>query len=259
MNDPREKALERARAWLAGRGDALAGVLADARLGARPASDAEAVLAERQDAQGAVAWGDGQDGLAGSLRALHWLRSLGRGDGRVAERAAAFLAGRQAADGGWSAADAADRDLATARCLAALACTSRVRASALSRAADFLAARWSVDALAAGGEAAVCAWFPALCHAHLEIADEALQWCGRELERGFRTGRFAPLAVARVFADCDAHALPGARLGAEEALAALLDAQDDDGSFGGDAEATLEAIRAIHFLIAATPRRAAAC
>ena len=94
----------------------------------------------------------------------------------------------------------------------------------------------------------MCAWFPALCHAPGDLADEALQWCGRELERGFRTGRFGPGAVARVFADCDAHALPGARLRAAEVLEALLAIQSPEGSFPGD---TLEAARALSFLASA--------
>ena len=70
--------------------------------------------------------------------------------------------------------------------------------------------------------------------AELDVADEALQWCGRELERGFRTGAFSPVAVGSVFARCDASALPGARLRADEVARALLAAQREDGSFPGD-------------------------
>ena len=139
--------------------------------------------------------------------------------------------------------------------LAALACTSRVRASVLARAAQWLAARWSRDSLAQGGGAAIAAWFPALACAPGELAesaDAALQWCGRELERGFRTGRLAPLAAAGVYAACGTHALPGARLTAAEVHSAALRAQHPDGSFPGGSLATLEALRALHLLGAAT-------
>ena len=66
------------------------------------------------------------------------------------------------------------------------------------------------------------------------MADEALQWCGRELERGFRTGSIDAVRTARVFALCDAAALPGARLRADEVAAALLREQDSDGAFGAE-------------------------
>ena len=59
----------------------------------------------------------------------------------------------------------------------------------------------------------------------VDVADEALQWCGRELERGFRIGAFDAVRVARVFVLCDAPALPGARLAAAEVREALLRAQ----------------------------------
>jgi hypothetical protein len=40
-------------------------------------------------------------------------------------------------------------------------------------------------------------------------------------ERGFRTGAIDALATARVFALCDAQALPGARLAADEVVLSL--------------------------------------
>jgi hypothetical protein len=73
-----------------------------------------------------------------------------------------------------------------------------------------------------------------------ERADEVLQRCGRELERGFRTGVLAgsALAAARVLLLCDARGLPGAQLTAEELGQGLLVEQAADGGWpaaGGDA------------------------
>jgi len=74
---------------------------------------------------------------------------------------------------------------------------------------------------------------------HSERADEVLQRCGRELERGFRVGVLpgSALAAARVLLLCDAHGLPGAQLTAEELAHGLLAEQAADGGWpaaGGD-------------------------
>ena len=66
---------------------------------------------------------------------------------------------------------------------------------------------------------------------HHDLADEALQWCGRELERGFRTRQFDAIATLRVLLYCDADALPGLRIETEELLDLLLAEQSDDGGF----------------------------
>ena len=65
-----------------------------------------------------------------------------------------------------------------------------------------------------------------------EAADEILQWCGRELERGFRARRFSAVRTARVFTWCDAPALPGARLEPAEVVSRFGDEQGADGGFG---------------------------
>jgi hypothetical protein len=83
-----------------------------------------------------------------------------------------------------------------------------------------------------------------------ELADEVLQWCGRELERGFRTHAFAPVAVARVFLRARARALPGASIDASEVVATLLAAQEPDGAWPAEpgtprGVATLEAVEAL--------------
>ena len=83
-----------------------------------------------------------------------------------------------------------------------------------------------------GGEwQAIAAFSHFFANVPHELADAALQWCGRELERGYRTGAFDALAAARVLLWCDAHAIPGARLGVDELLGALLAEQRGDGGW----------------------------
>ena len=69
--------------------------------------------------------------------------------------------------------------------------------------------------------------------AEVDEADAALQWCGRELERGYRIGAFgAAPRSATCFVRCDAIAVPGTRIQAAEIARALLLEQRPDGGFG---------------------------
>jgi hypothetical protein len=85
-----------------------------------------------------------------------------------------------------------------------------------------------------------------------ELSDAALQWCGRELERGFRSRACDALRAARVFVLCHASALPGASLTGRELCQALAGEQTADGGFalsaralaGAPVEAALEALAA---------------
>lgn len=178
----------------------------------------------------------GEAGEASTLRALSLLDALGLLDHPVPEAAAAFLIARQGADGGWGAPEdsAAARIARTGEAGGLLAKSPFARPAVLRAAERFLAERWSVEALRAGGCAAI------LAHVHLlaafpaaesEIADEALQWCGRELERGFRSGAFSAVEVAQVFCRARARALPGARIEAAELAAAIAAAQQPDGGW----------------------------
>ena len=97
---------------------------------------------------------------------------------------------------------------------------------------------------------------PLLAYAHAltsidsELTDEALVWCGRELEKGWRSARFSTLQLARVLLRARAKALPGAQIEASEITTALLAAQERDGGWpaepGADrVDSTLEAVEAL--------------
>jgi len=236
-------AIARARARLASIGAVREALLLDAATGAAPRDALVAAALEAQDARGAlgplVAGDAPGPGVASSADALGWLAALGTCRGPAVERAVGFLVAAQGPDGGWrdpaAASEEAEAAL-TAAVAAALARAPSARHSALRRAGAALEARWSRERVQAGSYPSIAGYLAALSvlPTDVEIADEALQWCGRELERGFRTGRFGPVAVASVFLRCEAAALPGARLDAREVGRALLAAQQEDGGFPGD-------------------------
>ncbi|MDH3520274.1 MAG: hypothetical protein OEM49_07435 [Myxococcales bacterium] len=213
---------ERAIAYVAAHGDALARARADVLAGR---AAAERVLAEVRDE-------DAQGPLARILHLLgvcddhHMLRAP------LAERACATLVRAQAADGSWSDATlgaAQDAVYATGMLAGYLAKMRCARPETLDAAGAFLASRWSPDLVqgARWENLAACAHY--FANALHERADEVLQWCGRELERGFRTRAFDAVRTARVFAYCDAHAVPGAQLDAQELVVALWTEQRADG------------------------------
>jgi hypothetical protein len=190
--------------------------------------------------------------LAGTLRGLTWLDALGLLDHPVCERAAMWLLARQQPDGGWQepGADEERRIALTGEAVGLLAKTPCARASALQRGEAFLARLWSVERVQGPRYAPILAYVHALAHLQSELADEVLQWCGRELERGFRTQSFGGVAVARVFLRARARALPGASIDSSEVVATLLAAQADDGGWPAEPEtprsvATLEAVEAL--------------
>ena len=77
---------------------------------------------------------------------------------------------------------------------------------------EFLAAQFSVERVQAGGFEDLAPFLPFFAiHPH-ELSDAALQWCGRELERSFRSGRLSPLEAGRLFVRSVARSLPATRL-----------------------------------------------
>jgi hypothetical protein len=257
------RALERAATFVHGAGEVLASARLDALLGRSDASSVLSLLSAWRCADGGFApltsapprAGAGGT-LQGTLAALGVLDELNVRSGELAEGAAAWLGATQASDGGWHplppdplpAADAVVLSGLLAGHLAKLLCGSP---RTLSRAEQFLAAQFApervedVEGLGLAAYAHICA------NGAEDLADEALQWCGRALEKGFRRGTLGPLAVARALLLADARSLPGGRVEAGEVVLALLTAQDADGGFGGGAaipervESTLLAVRAL--------------
>ena len=268
---PISEAVTRAERFLLREAAPLERVYWDTLLRRTGAAPLLAALAEQQDASGALRpWGGAAPAdlaaaaadprLAATLRALSWLDTLGLLDHALPERAVTWLLARQCGDGGWSEPGASEerRIALTGEVTGLLAKTPHARASALRRAEGFLAQHWSVERVQGPRYAPILAYVHALAHLPSEVADEALQWCGRELERGFRTHAFGPVEVARVFLRARARALPGCAIEAGELVVTLLAAQAPDGSFSAEPgaarlDATLEAVEALLRLGPGTP------
>jgi hypothetical protein len=172
--------------------------------------------------------------LEAARSALAALADLGALVGPVVERAAEGLRRAQRADGSWvpegDGSEAAALE-ATGRIAGLLARSRCARPRSLDAAAEWLAARFAperVQGFAWGPLAAYAATFANVPH---DVGDAILQWCGRELERGFRSGAFTAVRTARVLLDSDAASLPGARFGPREVGQALLREQADDGGW----------------------------
>ena len=245
------EALARAHAFLAGRGAEVEARYVAVLQGAA----ARAEIAERakasQRADGALTAllaGDAPGpGVASTADALGWLVAIGAVEGALSAHAAPFAPGED--DDEASLALSATLGGLLARCPGA-------RQSALRRAAAFLGSHWSPDRVQSGSYPAIAGYLHAFAMVPAEVdeADTALQWCGRELERGYRIGAFGPAAVGDVFVRCHAIAIPGTRLAAAEIAAALLREQRADGGFGPPAaelRATCKSALALRHLAAA--------
>lgn len=215
---------ERAAAFVARQGGALARARAAALVGSGPVSAALVALdAELPACE--------DEALSLTLRVCDELGA--RGDARV-ERACAALASRQAPDGGFCG-ELADLDLRlqrTGMLAGYLAKSPFARPALLAAAGDFLALHFSPERVQGFQWDNLTAYAHYFANALHERADEVLQWCGRELERGFRAGALEAVRTLRILAWCDAHSLPGARLPREELLSALCAEQAADGGFG---------------------------
>ena len=238
----------RAAAFVAARGDALARARAAAQIGAGSLAAALALLDPRFARGGPDAW----------LRVLRVCDELGaRGDARV-ERACAEIAAAQRDDGGFACAGDLDARLVyTGRAAGLLAKTPFARPELLESAGDFLARHFTPERVQGFRYESLAAYALFFANAPHAESDAVLQWCGRELERGFRARAFDAVRTACVYAGCDAHAMPGARIAHDELRAALRAEQSADGGFGlvvapaeERVEATLEALVALrHFRI----------
>jgi len=217
-------AMQRAAAFVESAGDEVAIGRARALIGTQPASVVVELLRDFSS-EPSVGW---------LLRMLGILADLRCTNAAPIERACTCLAASQQSDGSWSDRASAAEDeriFATGMIAGYLAKTPFVRQSTLASAADFLAARWNPDRVKGSAWEATAAYFHCFALVRHEQADAILQWCGRELERGFLTGVYDGVRTARVFALCKAHALPGSRLAVAELIARILDEQMDDGGY----------------------------
>ncbi|MCP5067289.1 MAG: hypothetical protein GY946_12055, partial [bacterium] len=210
-----EVSIGRAHEFVAKQGSRTDILFLEALLRERPVEEFLTSLEQLQDVRGAIAAMDesGEEaGLASTARAFGRLLSLGFGDHPVTERACAFLCRLQAADGAWALtrdADPLERIRWTGAIGGFLAGTPFARSSVLAAAEEFMAERWSVDLVKGSNYDPILAYTGLLTQVPSELADTALQWCGRELEQGFRNQVFSPLATVRVFLRAGVPALPG--------------------------------------------------
>ncbi len=234
MNRPDiDGALARARGFVLERGQALdrarlAAGIGDAK---HDVLLAELLAGERADGSFEIA---GRGGLAGAMLALACLDEARAFDAPVAARVIARLEAAQNEDGSWAPApDSPDatRLVVTGVVAGLLAKAACARPKPLRLAGRFLAAHWGPERVQSGDYGAIAAFACFFANAGMELADVGLQWCGRELERGYRTGRLTPLQTARVLMLCDAYSLPGARLPIEDVIGSLLAGQAEDGGW----------------------------
>ena len=184
------------------------------------------------------------DGVAEALIRLRALDDLGALHTPAAELVCAALCRAQAEDGGFGPGQGTARVLDTAAAGGWLGKTPFARPATLDATGGFLALHWTPDCVQGFVLPAIAAWAAFFANVPHDLSDEALQWCGRELERGHRAGRFDPVATARVLVACDAKALPGGRVDAAELIEAICAAQAEDGSFT-DAARTYDALVAL--------------
>jgi hypothetical protein len=234
--------LERALGFVQAQGDEFARLRAAVAVQAETAETAVAAIAARQRGDGsfprlgeslaeALGYRRRQtDAVSGCLDALGALTDLNALHHPCAERATRFLEIVQNGDGSWGdPALAADERLFETGALAGtLGRTRFARPAALGAAGDFLGSRWPQRQAEWPAIAGFAQFF---ANVHHELADQALQWCGRELERGLREGRIEAVAALRVLLDCEAAALPGFGVPPMELLDSLLGQQARDGGF----------------------------
>jgi len=251
-----EQALARARDFVESRGGVLARERLYVLLGEAAPERVEAVLAAWRCADGGFARVSqpppllpGCGTLRGALEALAILDEAGRRRGPLLEGLVAWLGSTQREDGVWRAV-AEDRlppaqedpVVLTGMLAGQLSKLSCGSSRTLERAEHFLASHFSPERVEASDGLGLMAYAPLCSNGSFELADEVLQWCGRALEKGFRSGLLDALAVAHTLLLCDVRALPGGRVDAQEVLLALLPAQHADGSFGSGGSSTPERV-----------------
>jgi hypothetical protein len=251
------ESLERAYGFLQAQADPWALLRAEVLCEGRPASDLTTALVEIQEPDGSLPIGrlvaGGAAGfppvdpegltsvetkIVGTLEGL-----LQAGDAKILNRdwvegAARFYESVQSADGAFrvailgSAAEQAQAEIFwTGMIGGILGRTPFSRPSLLEGAGEFIAKRFDPEAVEHDGYAALLACSHFFTNVAHDLSDEALQWCGRALEKGFRSRHLDAVATVRVLLTCDAQAMPGASFDVVELLSQLLEEQAGDGGF----------------------------
>jgi len=173
--------------------------------------------------------------FGGTLQGLGLHADVRQDNAPNVEAAIRFIEAQQVEDGSFVPEDRADasgsRLFATALCAGSLGRSHYARPENLTAAGDWLAERWAPEQIEGGQFGELAAFSIYYSNVPDELADDALQWCGRELEKGFRSHALEALAVMQVLAACQVGSLPGASFAPEELLERLLGEQAADGGF----------------------------
>ncbi len=282
-------ALERAYRFLEAQADDWARLRARVLCGAEPLAQLSARLVGTQRADGSFPLGslvsggglgfppldlarldDDERAILGTLEALLVAADAGLLHGAWVERAVRALEARQSADGafrvGASPASVTGDVFFTGMVAGMLGRTPVSRPGTLERAGEFLLDHFSPERVEAEDPAALMAYALYFTNVGHERSDELLQWCGRALEKGFRSRRHDAVATLRILLACDAQAMPGATFDVVELLDRVLVEQAGDGGFAelslsgpaGRTTQTFDAMLAIVRLCAALPPTAPA-
>jgi len=266
-------ALERALGFVLEHGDGLSVLCAHVALRAEPASKLVERLAALQSDDGSYDLFDapcrgwvgrqlaehGADPrLCGTLDALALFADSNQTDAPCAEASVRFVEAAQQPDGSFGSRMASGTDdspdvVVTGISAGSLGRSRFARPEGLADAGVWLGERFTPDRVAQGHAVERAAFAMYYSNVPDEGADEALQWCGRELEREFRTRAVEALTVMQLLLACQVGALPGASFAPEELLERLLAEQAADGGFealsaegpSARVRSTIDAMRAV--------------
>ena len=253
-------ALERAYGFLQAQTDRWARLRADVLCEARPRIDLDEALAAVQEIDGSLPLGTLIAGgglgfppfdletispraqkIAGTLEALliagdakgihaHWVEAAVRFLETCQDEDGAF----RAPSGSDAASEASEKEAEifwTGMIGGILGRTPVARPKTLESAGAFLASRFDPEAVEREGYGLLLAYSHFFTNVAHDLSDEALQWCGRALEKGFRSRHLDAVSTLRVLLTCDAQAMPGATFDVAELLERLLEEQAKDGGF----------------------------
>jgi len=169
----------------------------------------------------------------GTFEALVALSDLGMHHHACVEGSAVYMQSIQLEDGSWGApglpADA--RIFVTGMVAGLLGRTRVVRPEVLHAAGEFLVERFTPERISGRNWDALTAFGVFFTNVGHDQADSALQWIGRELERGHRMRIYEAGLTVRTLLHCQTLAVPGAGLAPFLLLTDLLGEQGADGGF----------------------------